>query len=79
MCATLQMNRERKKSSDFAHQSQSEAGEERGQAEDDVWAPHRNAQLLRHVVMATLEEKSTVAWSRMMISNIPDPHKKNKK
>lgn len=37
------------------HQSQRQTGEQRDQAEDDIRAPNRNAKLVRHVVVATLE------------------------
>lgn len=37
------------------HQSQHQTGEQRDQAEDDIRAPNRNAKLVRHVVVATLE------------------------
>lgn len=40
----------------LTHQSQRQTGEQRDQAEDDIRAPNRNAELVRHVVVATLEK-----------------------
>lgn len=39
----------------LTHQSQRQTGDQRDQAEDDIRAPNRNAELVRHVVVATLE------------------------
>lgn len=39
----------------ITHQTQRQARKQSGQAKDNIWSPHGNPQLLRHVVMTTLE------------------------
>lgn len=75
-----------RKAARVTYQSQCQTREQRDQAEDDIRAPNRNAKLVRHVVVATLEntrgaikggkiKRQTECVQRLIYEVIFQPHR----